>query len=151
MIFSFIDNGKIRLSSLPLNSKTVSKYCRGSNSDSCTVGLIAMKPLTNLLYQITMHIGKDKASVTVTKRKFPYVSGRLRYDTESICCHPTFENDDWEFVQDLRKDLNNRKQIIFRDENTGRTYMAKCVKDKCRFGKKDIENIDFSNMDNWFI
>lgn len=148
MIFSFIDNGKIRLSSLPLNSKTVSKYCRGSNSDSCTVGLIAMKPLTNLLYQTTMHIGKDKASVTVTKRKFPYVSGRLRYQSESTCCKPVFENDEWEFVQDLRKDLYNRKQITFKDESTGRVYMAKCVEDKC---KTKIDDVDFSDMDNWFI
>lgn len=128
MIFTVNINGKTKQFSLLLNSKTVSKNCRGSNSNDCAVDLITMKPLTNLLYKITMYIGEENASVTVTKKKFPYLFSKLDYKTESTCYNPKFENDEWEFIQELRKDLTNRSCVIFKDDNTGITYMAKCMK-----------------------
>ena len=130
MIFSFYYNGNPVISSLPLNDNTVGRYCRGTSSEFCSVYLIPKKLKAKILFDTILFIGKEEAQVIVTFKKFPYIFGKHDNKKESVCYKPKFEDGEWEFCQELRKDLNNRKRVIFTDETTGRSYMAKCVKCK---------------------
>lgn len=125
MIFKLKENNTYSLVSIPLNKKTVYKKCRGSNSTACIVKIIPIKLKTRLLYTTQLFVDENHVEVTVEFKRFPYIFNKHDYNKEYTDYDPLLEDGEWEFCQELRKDLRNRESVII--EDGGRVFMARNV------------------------
>ena len=144
MIFTIKVNDRIEFSSMPINEKTIGNYCYSPNECCVQIPLIAQKLKTHILYRTILYVDKDRAQVTISKRKLPFVN---KFTDEYTCYHPIFENNESEFCQKLRLDLSNRKRITITNPYDDSLILVKPV--KWKMPKKTITDTDIENIKKW--